>query len=211
MTRIVLCDTFPILLSGLGETLRDAHDLTVVATCATGAEALRIVRTEDPDILITDLWLSDMSGLEVTQTIVGERRHTRVILLATTLSAAEAVKALRHGVRGIITMEMPPLQILTCVRSVHAGHTWLDTPIAHGALTQVLRHGSTLGHLKQTLTPREIAISQLVAQGLSNREIADRMGIREGTAKLHLHHVYQKLGIGNRIALVHHAREHALA
>lgn len=210
MIRVVLCDTFPVLLHGLTETLREAHDIKVVATCTTGAEALRIVRTEDPDILITDLWLRDMSGLEVTQAIIAEQRRTRVILLANTLRDADAVKALRHGVRGILTMEMPPLQIITCVRSVHAGHTWLDTPVAHRALTQVLRQSTALSEYARTLTPQEIAISQLVAQGLSNREIADRMGIREGTVKLHLHHVYQKLGIGNRIALVLHAREHAL-
>ncbi len=210
MIRVILCDTFPILLHGLTESLHDAHDITVVATCTTGAETLTLVRTEEPDILITDLWLRDMSGLELTQAITSEGRRTRVILMGTTIRDADTVKALRHGVRGLITMEMPPLQIITCVRSVAAGHTWLDTPIAHRALTQVLRQGSTLTALEETLTPQEIAVSQLVAQGLSNREIGGRMGIREGTVKLHLHHVYQKLGIGNRIALVLHAREHAL-
>jgi DNA-binding NarL/FixJ family response regulator len=100
--------------------------------------------------------------------------------------------------------------MITCVRSVHAGHTWLDTPVAHRSLERMLRQTAAFESYAQKLTPQEIAISQLVAKGMSNREIAEQMGIREGTVKLHLHHVYQKLGIGNRIALLLHAREHAL-
>ena len=210
MIRVVICDPFPVLLTGLADFLHEASDIQVIASCTTGAEALTIVRTQDPDILITDLWLSDMSGLEVAETIAGERRHTRVVLMANSLRDTDTVKALRHGVRGIVTMEMPPLQIITCVRSVHAGHTWLDTPVAYRTLERMLRQDTAVEALAATLTPQELTISRLVAEGLSNREIADRLGIREGTVKLHLHHVYQKLHIGNRIALVLHAREHAL-
>lgn len=210
MIRVVLCDPFPVLLNGLTEILRDAGDIQIVATCTTGAEALTIVRTQDPDIVITDLWLTDMSGLALAETVVAEHRHTRVILMTNTLRDADTVKALRHGVRGIITLEMPALQIMTCVRSVHAGHTWLDTPVAHRMLERMLKRTSAVETLAQTLTPQELTIAQLVAEGQSNREIADRLGIREGTVKLHLHHVYQKLHIGNRIALVLHAREQAL-
>lgn len=210
MIRVVLCDTFPVLLNGLHEILRDANDIQVVASCTTGAEALTIVRTQDPDILITNSWLRDTTGIALTQSIIGERRHTRVILIANTMTDAESVQALREGVRGILTMEMPALQMITCVRSVHAGHTWLDTPVAHRSLERMLRQTAAFESYAQKLTPQEIAISQLVAKGMSNREIAEQRGIREGTVKLHLHHVYQKLGIGNRIALLLHAREHAL-
>ena len=211
MIRVVICDTFPVLLTGLTDILRDAQDIRVIASCTSGAEALTVVRTQDPDILITDLWLGDTSGLELAQTIAAERHHTRVIMLANSMRDTDTVKALRHGVRGIITMEMPPLQILTCVRSVHAGHTWLDAPVAHRALARLLRRDTAVEERSGTLTPQEMTISHLVSEGLSNREIAERLGIREGTVKLHLHHVYQKLHIGNRIALVLHAREHALA
>ena len=210
MIRVVVCDTFPVLLTGLTDILREANDIRVIATCSTGAEALTVVRTQDPDILLTDLWLRDGSGLELAQTLVAEHSHTRVILVANTMNTTDSVKALRSGVRGIITMEMPPLQIITCVRSVHAGHTWLDAPAAHQTLDRLLRQQTAVDEYAQRLTPQELTISQLVAEGLSNREIADRLGIREGTVKLHLHHVYEKLGISNRIALVLHVRDHTL-
>ncbi len=211
MIRVLLCDTFPVLLNGLNDILRETHDLTVTGTCTTGAEALDLVRTQRPDILLADAQLGDMNGLELAQTITGERHPTRVILMANGLTDTDTVKALRHGVRGVVTMEMPPLQIITCIRSVHAGHTWLDAPVAHRALERMLRQDSAAQALAETLTPQEITISRLVAEGLRNREIADRLGIREGTVKLHLHHVYQKLHLRNRIALMLHAREQALA
>lgn len=210
MIRVLVCDTFPILLTGLTDILRATHDLTVTGTCSKGADALALVRTQQPDIVVTNQWLADMSGLDLAKMVRDERHRTRVILLTNGLGDADAVKALRDGVRGVVTMEMPPMQIITCIRSVHAGHTWLDAPVAHRTLERMLRQDSAVQALAETLTPQEITISRLVAEGLRNREIADRLGIREGTVKLHLHHVYQKLHLRNRMALMMHAHEQAL-
>lgn len=210
MIRVVVCDTFPILLHGMREILHAASDIEIVATANGAGEALASVRRHDPDVLLTDLWLRDSTGVEVAKTLAAERRRTRVVVITNHLSDADTVQALRYGVRGIVTMQMLPAQIITAIRSVHAGHTWLEMQASQRTLGRLLQQDVALAAYAQALTPQELAISRLAAQGLNNRDIADRIGIREGTVKLHLHHVYRKLGVGNRVELVLHAREKAL-
>lgn len=210
MIRVVVCDTFPILLHGMQEILHAANDIEIVATADGAGAALAFVRRHDPDVLLTDLWLRDSTGVEVAKTLAAERRRTRVVVITSQMSDADTVQALRYGVRGIVTMQMLPAQIITAIRSVHAGHTWLETQASQRTLGRLLQQDAALAAFARALTPQELAISRLAAQGLNNRDIAERIGIREGTVKLHLHHVYRKLGVGNRVELVLHAREKAL-
>jgi DNA-binding NarL/FixJ family response regulator len=201
MIRVVLCISFPVLLNGLHGILDDATDIKIVGSCTSVEDAQAIVRLRSPDILLTNRWMGDSHGSVLATIIKGARYRTRVILIAHTMTDVTTAREQDRGVRGIMAMDMLPLQMISCVRSVHAGQMRLPMPQAEMMCSPI-----TIEAHCQTLTPREIAVSQLVAAGMSNHAIGDRIGIREGTVKLHLHHVYQKLGLRNRLALTLHLR-----
>ena len=206
----MLCDISPVVHGGMLEIFRTTHDITVVATSAPGSDPLPLLRAHDPDLVIADRRDRPIETLAIAQAIRAERRRTRLVILTNALEDAEILGALRLGVRGFLHMEMEPALILTCVRSVQAGQVWMEAPLAALSL---LTHPTSdemadLGN--PPLTPRELVLARLVIRGLPNGEIAKSMGIREGTVKVHLHHVYRKLGISNRVGLVLHARDHGL-
>lgn len=207
MIRVVLCDILPVVLSGMSDILRGAEDVEITETCRQGEEALAAVRRHDPDLLIIAARMGDVTGLAVTRTVLSERRRTRVILLAGDLTDAETATALRVGVRGFIRLEMTPEELLTCVRNVHAGQTCLEPHTLRRTLERILHQDTATAQYRAILTPQEFTIAKLVVQGLRNRHIADQLGITEGTVKVHLHSVYKKLDIPNRVGLVLIARE----
>ena len=208
--RVVLCDPYPIVLSGLAKIFRATEDITVAGTCRSGTAALALLRHHDPDVLIAASRLSDMSGLALAQAVQEAKGRTHILLLSNGLNDEDEVQALRHGVRGIAQLGMTPEQLLACVRGVHAGQTCLEASTVHRTLALILRQDAAAAADAQALSPRELTLARLVAQGLSNRAIAIQLGITEGTVKLHLSHIYQKLGVANRIGLVLRARDRSL-
>ncbi|MEN9790404.1 MAG: Response regulator protein VraR [Gemmatimonadota bacterium] len=208
--RVVLCDPYPIVLSGLAKIFRTTEDITVVGTCRKGTTALALLRHHDPDVLIAASRLGDMSGLALAQAVQEATGRTRIILLSNGLNDDDEVQALRHGVRGITQHGVTPDTLLACVRAVHAGQTCLEASTVHRTLALILRQDAAAAADAQALSPRELTLARLVAQGLSNRAIATQLGITEGTVKLHLSHIYQKLGVANRIGLVLRARDRLL-
>jgi DNA-binding NarL/FixJ family response regulator len=120
------------------------------------------------------------------------------------------LEAIRLGVRGIVLKEMPPRLLVECVRAVHAGKHWLEKNIANRAIETMLRREAGARDLEGLLTDREIEITCAVANGLRNKVIADRLNISEGTVKVHLHNIYQKLELDGRLALTVYARTKGL-
>ena len=206
----MLCDISPVVYGGMLEIFRTTHDITVVATSVPGSDPLPLLRAHDPDLVLADRRDRSIETLAIAQAIRAERRRTRLVILTNALEDAEILGALRLGVRGFLHMEMEPALILTCVRSVQAGQVWMeDGTVAWSTMTHPMLDGSADAG-NPPLTPRELVLARLVIQGLPNGEIAKSMGIREGTVKVHLHHIYRKLGISSRVALVLHARDHGL-
>jgi DNA-binding NarL/FixJ family response regulator len=132
----------------------------------------------------------------------GERWRTRAVLLAAVVDDDELVEAIRLGVQGIVLKEMAPQFLVECLRQVHIGRQWFEQRVVGDAMDKLVRRAAAAGEMSRLLSRREIEVVRAVAQGLRNRQIAERLGIAEGTVKLHLHTVYTKLGVDGRTALL---------
>lgn len=210
-STLVLADGHPLVLEGLVSVFRTEPRFQVVARCAESKDVLRAVRLHRPHILILDPRLPGADGLSVVETIRQEKLPTRVVLLAASLTEDQVVNALRLGVRGIVLKEMGIPSIVQCVRAVAAGERWMDRQAFSRAMDRLLEREIGLRELSGILTRRELEIVRLLAQGQSNREMARALGIDEGTVKSHLHSVYEKLNLDNRVELALYVRERGLA
>jgi len=208
--RILLADDHPIVLDGLEGLFRLEPDIAVVGRCLSGDEVLPAVRQHKPDLLLLDIRMPRMDGMEVLRALRNERLATRVVLLAATFEDDQVVEALRLGVRGMVLKELAPALLIECVRRVHAGGQWIEQQASGRALETLVRRDMAEKELARDLTPREIELVRLAASGLRNREMSRRLEISEGTVKMHLHNVYRKLKIDNRVELANYARQKGL-
>jgi DNA-binding NarL/FixJ family response regulator len=209
--RLVLADDHSIFLDGLEGLLRVEPGFEVVGRFTDGAQALQAVRDLAPDILLLDLRMPGMDGLEVLRRLVQERMPTHVVLLTAGLDEDDVLEAIALGVRGVVLKEMPPRLLLECLRKVHAGERWLERQSTAQALDKLLQREAGRREAAGVLTRRELEVARMVATGLSNKEIAVRLSVTEGTVKVHVHSIYVKLGIGDRRALVRWIEDRGLS
>lgn len=198
---VVLADDHPLVLQGLRALLDEQEDFRIVATCGSGEQALDAIRVHRPDIAVVDVTMPGVNGLAVLGTVVDERLTTRVVLLTASVTDSQILEAVTAGVHGLVLKESAPEMLVKCLRGVAAGRRWLPQEIIKPALDRELQRREEGRRFVRELTAREIDIIRLIADGLSNKAIASRLTISEGTVKIHLHHIYQKLGISNRAAL----------
>ena len=210
MIDVVLADDHPIVLAGLENMLRRQRDCRVVASCVDGVEALRAIIQYRPHVAVLDLRMPRMTGLAVLREMQKENLPTRPVVLAAVLDDDDLVEAIRLGVRGVLLKEMAAAAVVECIREVHAGGQWMEKRSVTQALDKMVRREQGARDLEKVLTTRELQIAGAVATGLRNKEIADKLGIAEGTVKIHLHVIYEKLKIDGRMALVLKMREKAL-
>jgi DNA-binding NarL/FixJ family response regulator len=208
--RLVLADDHPLILVGLEQLLSLEQDFTILARCGTGEETLKAVRQHRPDVLVLDIRMPGKDGLGVLRELHQEKLPTRVVILTAALDEDEVLEAIRLGVRGVVLKEMVPRLLVQCLRKVHAGGEWLERYSVGRALEKLLQREAGTQRLAEVLTTRELEIVRLVASGLHNREIAAKLSICEGTVKLHLHHIYEKLKLDGRLALTLYAQSQGL-
>jgi two-component system, NarL family, nitrate/nitrite response regulator NarL len=206
--RLVVVDDHPIVLEGLERLFRVEGDLEIVARCVNGREALEAVRLHRPDILLLDVRLPGGTGLDVLEQLRREGLPTQAILLAGSVNQDELMEALQLGARGVVLKEMAPELLIRCIRTVHAGGRWLEDDFLGRAITGILDRDGIAGSGRLTLSPREMEIVRLAATGHHNRDIAEGLHITEGTVKVHMHNIYEKLGIDGRVELTIYARDH---
>src|SRR5207248_7310745 len=156
---------------------------------------------------VMDLRMPGLSGLDVLRALTANQSRTRTVLLTAIVRDSEVMEAIKSGVRGIVLKESSPDVLIDCVRRVHRGEQWIERETVTRALQRVLDRESAEREAEETLTPREIEIVRMVARGLRNRAIAERLAISEGTVKVHLHNVYEKLKVDGRLELVLCAQE----
>ena len=203
MIRVLLADDHPFMRAGVEAVLRGSR-FEIVATASTGDEALAALAEHDPAICIVDVRMPGRSGIEVLQTM-RERGDARpVVLLTAELEDHALLSAVRAGVDGIVLKDGAEDALLDALDSVHAGRRAIPQPLLQRALDLSVA-GSPADPLAD-LAPRERQIAMQVGRGLRNREIAEILAMSEGTVKVYLHAIYQKLGVKNRteLALIAH-------
>jgi DNA-binding NarL/FixJ family response regulator len=203
-------DPHPLILDGLQHLFSQESDCQVLACCRTGQEILQAVHQHRPDLVILDPRLADQDSLAVLRQLHQEQPAVQVILLTAALDKDEALAAMRLGVAGMVLKEMPPHPLVQCVRQVAAGDHWLERRCLAQVVQAVLRREAGTRALAHTLSPRELEGVRLIATGLRIQAIADQLAISEGTVKNHLHHIYDKLHVDGRLALLRYAQDHGL-
>jgi two-component system, NarL family, nitrate/nitrite response regulator NarL len=200
VTRILLADDHPMIQAAVEAMLRGS-DYKLIAKASSGNEALREIEEHDPEIVVLDIQMPDGSGLEVLRQLRSSGDNRKVVLLTASLDEAGFAEALGLKVDGVLLKTSDPALLIDCLDSVRAGDEWIDRHLqAETARTSAARD-------KSLLSPRETELVKLVRQGLRNRDIAEKLGITDGTVKVYLHSVFEKTGVANRTELAIRASE----
>jgi DNA-binding NarL/FixJ family response regulator len=207
---VVLADDHPLVLRGLQGLLSGEVDFQVVAQCANGVEALRSIQTYQPELAVVDLSMPQRDGLWVLREVHREKLRTRVVLLAASIDEHQMVEARRFGVGGVVLKDMAPRLLLQCLRKVYSGELWIEHRVAARALDMLLQREEGAREIGSILTTREVEIARLVASGLRNRCIAERLFVSEATVKTHLHNIYDKLNVESRGQLILYCTERGI-
>lgn len=207
--RLVLADDHPIVIEGLKRLLSLEADFSIVACGGNGDEALELVRRHRPDVLVLDVRMPGKDGLSVLRELAHEKLATRVVVL-TAVDQDDVLEAIRLGVAGVVLKDMAPKLLVHCIREVHAGRKWLDENFAARVVEDLVQRKAAATDIASTLTPRELEIARLTAKGMHVSTIAEKLSIAEGTAKLHLHRIYSKLGVDGRVELKQYMQSHGL-
>jgi DNA-binding NarL/FixJ family response regulator len=210
--RIVVADDHPIFRDGLCKLLALEEDFEVIAQAQDGREVLEILQQCEPDILLLDLKMPGLDGLGTLQRLQQSRNKTRVIVLTASDDKNEFVQAMKLGTSGIVLKQTATELLIKSIRKVHAGEIWLDSHTTAAVMRQFaapgeIGGGSGTGKARERspLSHREREIVQLVAQGYKNKEMAEKMFISEQTVKNHLHNIFDKLGVSDRLELALYA------
>lgn len=213
LIRILLADDHPIVRDGVRRLLETEPDFRVVGQAADGREAVRLVSKCAPDILLLDLAMPRLPGLEVLRELSASDSPVRTILLTAAIEKEQIIEALQIGARGIVLKEAATELLFKSIRTVMAGQYWVGRAEV-ADLVQTLRALLASSGKPQEksfgLTRRELEILSTVVAGYSNKEIARQLSLSEDTVKHHLSHIFDKLGVSNRLELAMFAVNHRL-
>jgi DNA-binding NarL/FixJ family response regulator len=202
--RILIADDHPVVRFGVRRMLQGLPNYIVVGESADGKDAIRQMKELQPDILLLDLNMPSLPGLETLRELTTIQVPTKTILLTSAISQREVLEALQLGARGVVLKDALAADISACISTVMQGHYWLGSkPVQN--LVQVLH--DLMEEIKQPpqntfgLTARELQVVRLIAQGLTNKDIARECSIAEETVKRHLKNIFDKVGVWNRLEL----------
>lgn len=187
--RVLIADDHPALREGLAAIIDRQPDLSVIGQAEDGAQVLEMARTLLPDVILMDLQMPKMSGLEATAQIMKSFPTARIVVLTTFDGDEDIYRALQSGARAYLLKDMGKEQYLEAIRAVYEGQRWIPPVVAARLAERMNRNG---------LTGRETDVLRLVVQGKSNKEISAALSITEETAKTHLQGIFAKLGVKDR-------------
>ena len=219
--RVLIADDQPVVRDGLAMLLGMIDDVEIVATAADGIEAVERARAQRPDIVLMDLRMPRLEGADATRQILAAHPETRVLVLTTYADDQFLFPALQAGARGYLTKDATAEEIEHAIRALIAGQTHLDPAVQQRLVTAVLDQApptpvgepmpTSALNLPDELTPREIEVLKLIALGLSNSEIADKLVLSNATVKTHINRIFYKTGARDRAQAVRYAYKHGLA
>ena len=210
--RVLIADDHPIVRDGLKKLLSLESDIDVVDEAADGREVLTKVEQHKPDVLVLDLRMPNLDGLSTLEVLRQATPRPKVIVLTASEDKNEFVQAMKLGCSGIVLKQTAPELIVKSIRKVYAGEIWLDSHTTAAVMRQFASpvemmgaHPNAKTRERSPLSQREREIVSLVAQGYKNREMAEKMYISEQTVKNHLHNIFDKLGVSDRLELALYA------
>jgi DNA-binding NarL/FixJ family response regulator len=207
--RILMADDHAIFRDGLRKLLDAEDDISIVGEASTGTQCIQLLSKLRPDILLLDLRMPDKDGLAVLEEVNFDSLPTRVIVLTATEDDREVVRAVRMGARGIVLKDSATDLLIKSIRTVYSGEIWLDKKKTSDVI-EAFKKSAESGPRrdKPLLSDREKEIVGLVAQGFRNREIGEKLFISEQTVKNHLHNIFDKLGVSDRLELALYSLHH---
>jgi DNA-binding NarL/FixJ family response regulator len=213
MTTVLIADDQALVRVGLRKILELESELTVVGEAADGEEAIAAAKRSNPDVVLMDVRMPVLDGIEATRRIVAIEPNARVLILTTFGLDSYVFDALRAGASGFMLKDAPPEEIVAAIRIVARGEALLAPAVTRAVVEEFARQRPAPSQeptAVDELTPREREVLDLLARGLSNPEICDRLVISEATAKTHVAHILQKLGLRDRVQAVIYAYESGL-
>lgn len=207
---MVIADRHPVVLHGLNRLLGEQADFRILASCGDGMSCVEAIRSLAPDIALLDISMPDVTGIEMLAIINSERLATRLVFFAASVDERSVMMLGAAGAYGVIMKDAAPEVLVQALRRV--AHSQKLFPLASSDQAAFREQTAVAEKPLTVLTDRERQIMRLVSEGLSNKEIGRRLNIADGTIKVHLHHIFQKLDVGNRtvlaaLAISQHASE----
>jgi DNA-binding NarL/FixJ family response regulator len=203
MIRVIVVDDHPVVRAGLVALVDAADGIEVVGTASTGLEAVRVAEALTPDVVLMDLRMPELDGDEATARIVAANPETRVVILTTYESDDAILSAIEAGASGYLLKAAPEAELIAGVRAVAAG----EVALAPGVAALLVKRAAAPPPAGPALSPRELEVLRLVAQGLSNRAIGETLFLGEATVKTHLLKAFAKLEVSDRTRAVTRAME----
>jgi DNA-binding NarL/FixJ family response regulator len=200
MTRIAIVEDNKVIRESLAAYVHTDPDLQCVCTCGTAEEALEVLPRQRPEVVLMDIQLPQLSGIECAARLKQLLPEVRIIMVTVYGDPEMIFKALRAGACGYLLKRCTPEELITAVREVQQGGAPMSREIARKVIThfQALPQAPDPAAEVENLSPREREILELLTQGFSDKEIADRLGVKHGTVRWHLQHVYEKLHVRSR-------------
>ena len=198
---VLLVDDHPLVRAGLTTLLASTEDLVVVGEASGGEQAIELAVERKPDVVLMDLSMPGMNGVEATRGLLALQPETHVVVLTSFHDQAQVAGALEAGAVGYLLKDSDPRDVMSAIRSAASGHAPLDPRVA-----RVLLPSST-PKVSDSLSARELEVLQLVAKGLPNKLIGRNLGITERTVKVHVGHLFRRIGVADRTSAAIWARE----
>ena len=212
MIRVAIADDHPIFREGLRRLLESEADFSVAGEAGDGEEAIALVGRTQPDVLLLDVAMPRLTGMETLRQLADTPHRVRTILLTASITKEEIVMALQLGAAGVLLKDAATQLLYKCIRSVMAGQYWVGRDSVADLVSTLREAGRASDHPppRAGLTRRELDIIREVTEGATNRDIAARFGISEQTVKNHLSNIFDKLGVSTRLELALYAVNHRL-
>jgi DNA-binding NarL/FixJ family response regulator len=212
-TTVLIADDDHLMRAGLTAVLESDGDIEVVGQASTGREAIALTRRREPDVVLMDVQMPDLDGIEATRQLTGAAPGARILILTTFEEDDYIFGGLRAGASGFLLKRTRPEDLIRAVHTVAAGESLLSPSVTRRVIDRMARQAAPdVGEVSiEELTPREREVLHLLAAGLSNAEIATELVIEESTVKTHVKRILMKLGLRDRVQAVIFAYEHGLA